>query len=206
MSEFDNKASGWDENPVHAQRAEETFRAISRHVRLDRDFACLEYGSGTGLLSFAIRPYVKSITLCDTSEGMLKVAKEKIESGRVTNMKTSNLDLASGAKLAERFDLVYTLMALHHVPDTKKIVSVFFELLLPGGTLCIADLVEEDGSFHGNPEGMHMHHGFAIDRLSRMLSDAGFREIESEIYYSMERATENGIRKTYPIFLVVAKK
>ena len=50
----------------------------------------------------------------------------------------------------ERFDLVYTLMTLHHIPDTAKILGSFQALLQPGGVLCIADLDKEDGSFHSH--------------------------------------------------------
>ena len=56
------------------------------------------------------------------------------------------------------FDLIYTLMVLHHVGDVETIIRKFRGLLNPGGYLAIADLYSEDGSFHG--EGFSGHMGF----------------------------------------------
>ena len=58
-------------------------------------------------------------------------------------------------------------MVLHHVNDIEKIIGKFYRLLNPGGYLAIADLYEEDGSFHG--DGFTGHKGFNMDSLSGIL-------------------------------------
>jgi ubiquinone/menaquinone biosynthesis C-methylase UbiE len=205
MSDFDRRASQWD-NPANIERALATFKAMNRYFRVSKEFDCLEYGSGTGLLSFHFQPLVRSITLVDTSEGMLDVARGKIEHRRIDNMKTVKSDLVSLKGYDESFDLIYTLMALHHAEDTAGIVSVFYGLLKKRGILCIADLVEEDGSFHEHHADFNGHNGFDIGRLSHVLCEAGFTKPETDIYYSIEREMQNGSVKSFPLFLLVCRK
>ncbi|MDV7391839.1 class I SAM-dependent methyltransferase, partial [Arthrospira platensis SPKY1] len=50
------------------------------------------------------------------------------------------LDLLTDAPPPERYDLIYTLMTLHHVADTNRLLRAFHDLLRPGGWLGIADL------------------------------------------------------------------
>ena len=56
---------------------------------------------------------------------------EKIASAGVTNMHPIRLDLASDPLPAERYDLTYSLMTLHHIHDAKGILRKFHDLLGP---------------------------------------------------------------------------
>ena len=122
MTDFDSRAKDWDEVPGRVERANAVAAAIREQVALSRAMKALEYGCGTGLLSFALQAELGSITLADSSSGMLEVLREKIARGGITNMSPFRLDLAVDPVPAERFDLVYTLMTLHHIPDTAKIL------------------------------------------------------------------------------------
>ena len=106
-----------------------------------------EYGCGTGLLSFNLQPHLKKITLADNSEGMLSVLKRKIRQNDLPNMLPIKIDLLEDAMPNENYDLIYTLMALHHIVETEKIIKQFHSLMKPGGYLCIADLEKEDGTY-----------------------------------------------------------
>ncbi|MCU0458946.1 MAG: class I SAM-dependent methyltransferase [Bacteroidales bacterium] len=77
MSEFDIKASGWDRNLMHRERAETVAAAIIRQIPLSRKMKALEFGAGTGLLSFNLMNHIGQITLVDNSEGMVKILREK---------------------------------------------------------------------------------------------------------------------------------
>ncbi len=46
----------------------------------------LEYGCGSGQISFLLSDQFRNIILADTSEGMLNVVRDKIEKHRVQNM------------------------------------------------------------------------------------------------------------------------
>lgn len=200
---FDAQAIKWDENPAFRVRGEALAQAIRQSVLLRQDMSALDYGSGTGLLSFPLKDELGSILLADSSNGMLEVAERKIAGQGVRNMQTAKLDLLTEPLPAQRFDLVYTSMALHHVSDTDRILRIFHELLKPGGYLCIADLDKEDGSFHGAD--VEVHHGFDRVDLGRRAVKAGFDEVRFRTVFSIAKEQEAGTRD-YPVFLMTARR
>jgi ubiquinone/menaquinone biosynthesis C-methylase UbiE len=200
---FDSKARQWDENPVFQERGRKIAEAIRKTVPLRQDMSALDYGCGTGLLSFPLRDELGPILLADSSSGMLEVVNEKIAAQGVGNMATMKLDLLVDPPPAQRFDLIATAMTLHHVPDTDHILRIFHDLLQPGGYLCIADLDKEDGSFHG-PE-VDVHHGFDQADLGLRAANAGFAAIQFQTVFSIAKAQETGTRD-YPVFLMSARR
>ncbi len=184
-------------------RARTVAQAIRNRVPLNPQFSVLEYGCGTGLLSFALQPYVSHITLADSSLGMLDVLRKKIAACGARNMTPVRLDLSTDPLPTEHYDLICSLMTLHHIPDTKRILHDFNALLVPGGYLCIADLDKEDGSYHG-PD-FSGHTGFDRRELREKTEQAGFRAIDWKTVYTMTKETAHG-RKTFPLFLMVAQK
>jgi ubiquinone/menaquinone biosynthesis C-methylase UbiE len=200
---FDTKARQWDDNPVFQERGLKIAQAIRQAVPLHPQMRALDYGCGTGLLSFPLQDELGAILLADSSGGMLDVVSEKIATQGVTHMTPVKLDLLIDPPPAQRFDLIYTSMTLHHVPDTGRILRIFHDLLQPGGTLCIADLDQEDGSFHG-PE-VDVHHGFDRADLSRRTAQAGFADVQFQTVFSIAREHESGTRD-YPVFLMTARR
>lgn len=200
---FDAQALRWDENPAFRARGEKLAQAIRQAVPLGPHMRALDYGSGTGLLSFPLKDELGSILLADSSGGMLEVAARKIAEQGVRNLATVKLDLLVDPLPAQRFDLIYTSMTLHHVPDTDRILRIFHALLKPGGYLCVADLDQEDGSFHG-PE-VDVHHGFDRAELSRRAAQAGFGDVRFQTVFSIAKEQENGARD-YPVFLMSAQR
>lgn len=121
-------------------------------------------------------------------------------------MKPIKLDLTSDPLPNEHFDLVYTMMTLHHIPDTQHILNQFYELLNHGGYLCVADLDKEDGSFHGHDVD-DVHKGFDRKELADLAEKLGFTSINFTTAYKMEKEVDNqGKTELFPIFLMVAKK
>jgi len=200
---FDSKARQWDENPVFRERAEKIANGIRAAMPLSRSMSALDYGSGSGLLSFPLKDELGHITLKDTSVGMLAVAEEKIAARGVANMSTRQTDLTAEPLPDERYDLIYSSMTLHHIPDTDAILKTFHDLLNPGGWLCIADLDKEDGSFHGIE--VDVHHGFARKDLAEKVLRAGYGAPHFDTVFEIVKETANGTRP-YPVFLMVARR
>ncbi|TCJ15982.1 class I SAM-dependent methyltransferase [Parasulfuritortus cantonensis] len=198
---FDSKARQWDANPVFRDRAERIAAGIRAEVALTRDMAALDYGCGSGLLSFPFKDEVGRITCKDTSAGMLDVLREKIAEQGVTNMTVRQTDLTADPLPDERYDLIYSSMTLHHIPDTAHILAVFHQLLNPGGHLCIADLDREDGSFHGIE--VDVHHGFDRDALAGLARAAGFRDVRFRTVFEIVKERDDG-QRAYPVFLMTA--
>jgi ubiquinone/menaquinone biosynthesis C-methylase UbiE len=174
MSDFDARAETWDDEEK-IRRAEEVAACIRRTVPLSGSMTALEYGAGTGLLSFCLRDALGPITLADSSAGMRAVAASKIAAAGTTDMDVVDLDVLRDSLPAGRYDLIFSMMTLHHVADVPRALTAFREMLNDGGWLCIADLDAEDGSFHG--PGVDVHHGFARGPLRETLTAAGFGEI-----------------------------
>ena len=86
MTDFDLRARDWDSDPLKLDRARKVADAIREAVRLDTGMSALEYGCGTGLLSFALQPSLGRITLADSSQGMLDVLNNKIMSAGFQNI------------------------------------------------------------------------------------------------------------------------
>jgi ubiquinone/menaquinone biosynthesis C-methylase UbiE len=162
----------------------------------------LEYGAGTGITSFLLKDYLKDITLMDNSSEMVRIMKEKIDTSKVKNLKVLNFDLEHNEYNSSKFDLIFTQMVLHHVTDIESIINRFKLLLKHGGYLAIADLYEEDGSFHG--EGFNGHRGFNIENLSGLLVKNKFSNISHMTCFVIERKISETETKHFNIFLLTA--
>jgi ubiquinone/menaquinone biosynthesis C-methylase UbiE len=202
-SDFDARAATWDDDPAKVERARVVADAIVRSVSLNGAMHAMEYGCGTGLLSFILRPRLGQVTLADVSDGMLAVAASKITAANDTAMRTVKLDLLVDPVPAERYDIIYSLMTLHHVPDTDAILRRFHAALARSGRLCIADLDAEEGSFHG--AGFDGHLGFDRALLGAQVREAGFATVEFSTAYEIEKMVDGRLRR-YPVFLMVACK
>ncbi len=203
MNEFDQKAAQWDAKPVRVERAQAVADSIRAALPLSSRLTALEYGCGTGLLSFALQPYLGHITLADSSSGMLTALREKIAAGGIQNMTPVQLDLMIDLLPAERYHLIYTLMTLHHIADTDHMLRAFYDLLDTPGYLCVADLDKEDGTFHDDEFRGHL--GFDRDILSTQASQSGFQSTSFSTAYHQIKDV-NGVSKDFPIFLMVARK
>ena len=204
MSEFDNKAAEWDKNPMHWDRSEAIVKEIRNRIPLNRNMTAMEYGAGTGIASFLLRDQLKEITLMDNSSEMVRIIKEKIGSSQVTNLKVVNYDLEHNEYSTEKFDLIFTQMVLHHVADIGAIIEKFSNLLNPGGYLAIADLYEEDGSFHG--EGFTGHLGFDPENLAGILRQNQFLEISYKSCFIIDRKIAGTDGAKFDVFLLTAKR
>jgi len=204
MTNFDERAKDWDSDPNKVERARAVAGTIRRVIPLKSDMKALEYGCGTGLLSFALQSDLGQITLADTSQGMLDVLKEKIVTAGVTNMHPVRLDLASDPFPTEEYDLTYSLMTLHHIHDVNDMVVKFCDLLVPNGYLLVADLDKEDGSFHTDGTS-DVHLGFDREELQRIVEDAGFGSVTFLTAHEIKKKIGNE-EKTFPVFLMTAQK
>ena len=200
--DFDAKAATWDADPQKVARARRVAAFIAARVPDLAGRRVLEYGCGTGLLGFALRPRVAAVTMADSSEGMLEELRRKIAASGLDGLTPLRLDLATDPPPPDRFGLICSLMTLHHVPDTAGLLRAFRGLLEPGGVVGLSDLDAEDGSFHG--AGVPVHHGFDRRALRAQLEAAGFRDVVFETVAEVEKGAA-GTARRYPLFLVTAR-
>ncbi|MDP4185684.1 MAG: class I SAM-dependent methyltransferase [Bacteroidota bacterium] len=203
MNEFDTKAREWDKDKVHLERAQAIAEKLLKMISPNRTMTALEYGAGTGLLSFALKDYLGEITLMDNSQEMIQVACEKIAASKINNMQALRFDLEHD-NFNEKFDIIYNQMVLHHISDIGQLLDKFNSLLKSDGYLAIADLYSEDGSFHG--EGFAGHNGFDVEELATTLREHGFKNIRHQPCFLLRKSIKEGLEKEFPIFLMVAEK
>lgn len=196
-SDFDARAATWDDDPAKVRRAAVVADAIRATVPLGAATRLLEYGAGTGLVSQALAGDVGRITLAEPSTGMREVLTDKVTVGTLPpDARIWALDLATATSPPdEEFDLVVSVMTLHHIHDPGPVLEGFARLLASGGHVCIVDLVKEDGSFHADSPDFDGHHGFDRRELTDQLESAGFDDVRFERCHEVEK---DG--RTYPLF------
>ncbi len=204
MNEFDTKALTWDDNPLNIDRSKAIAEKIREMIPLQPKMNGFEYGCGTGLISQNLMPFLNTITLADSSEGMLNMLKQKIQQEKITTMAVLKTDLISDELPTQKFDLIYTAMTIHHIMDVNLILSKFYKMLNPSGVLCVIDLDIEDGSFHGS--GFSGHLGFSRENMKNMFEKNGFTNVQSETCYEIVRKNEEGQTQSFPLFLMAGKK
>ncbi len=202
---FDREAQNWDADPEKIIRANLFANKIVNFIHPERSMQALEFGCGTGLLSYELKNYFDTITLIDNSRGMINVLEEKIKRNRIDNFKPICIDPLIEDIELKNFDVVYSLMTLHHILDLDKFMKVFNTSLKTGGFLCIADLVTEDGTFHSNPSEFNGHKGFDKEELSLLLKNNGFQTKFYKIVFEIEKEVDGRMKK-YPLFLMISKK
>jgi predicted TPR repeat methyltransferase len=199
MSEHFNKAAAeWDKGDMRQNIADAVFKTIVSRIALVNNMNIMDFGAGTGLLSFKIAPMVRSVVGVDLSEKMLEQLASK--NTLSLNVEACYHDILE-TPLEREFNGIVSSMAMHHIEDTSRLFQTFYTHLARDGFIAIADLEEEDGSFHthGN-EGVH-HFGFNREQLRNTIENAGFKNVRFHEAYRVEK--ENG---SYPIFVVTAMK
>ena len=199
---FDDLAATWDQDPTKVARARDVARVIGEAIALEPGMRVLDYGAGTALLAQALAAEVGALTVADPSAGMRQVLTEKIASGALPeNTRVWDLDLSTGpVPPEEEFDLIVSLMALHHIGDVPAVLRGCAALLAPGGHVALSDLYDEDGSFHDDPD-FHGHTGFEPAALTAWLTEAGFGEVEIRHAHDIVKAG-----RTYGIFVATARR
>jgi len=202
---FDDKAKDWDNDPAKLERAQLLANELMQFLKTGKTLNAFEFGCGTGLVSYYLRDFFKTITLADNSEGMINVLKEKIKNENLSNMNPLLIDLLADKISLEKQDVIYNLMTMHHILDLDKMIGIFNAMTTIGGYLCIADLVEEDGSFHAHHQNFDGHNGFDKNELTLLLAKNGYEIALYKIFFEIEKKLENETKK-YPIFLMIGKK
>jgi len=198
MATFDERAKEWD-TPDRIERAAEVAAVIGAAVPLSGSERAIEVGAGTGLLGLRFAGRLQELVLTDPSTGMLEVAAEKVRREGLENVRTQQFDLTADT-MPVQFDLLMSLLMLHHVEDTAAALAAMRALVATGGRIAVADLDTEDGSFH-TPEAEGIHHkGFDRGDLGRLAEAAGFVDVAFRTAATIE---DEGRR--YPLFLLTAR-
>ncbi len=212
--DFNTAAAGWDTDK-RIKRAETISDEIAKTIHIKPHSNALEFGCGTGLISFGLRDRFDHITLVDTSEAMVDMLCSKIREAGITNMTALKADILGAAGSGrdavrfalpqDKYDVIYTSMALHHVVDVSSALTAFYELLSEGGTICIVDLTKDDGSFHRLEKDFNGHNGFEQQELKAALEYKGFTDVHTRIFFEdIKRIEDRDV--PYSLFIMTGSK
>lgn len=195
---FAEKAEGFDGQKSITQNVDNIAQIIIKNLAFSKEMHIMDFGSGTGLLLSQIAPYVGEITAVDISASMIGVLQSKMDSIDC-KLQILELDLTK-EKLETKFDAIISSMTIHHIENVQELFNKFYSLLNDNGSIAIADLDKEDGSFHSEDTGV-FHDGFDRNEFLSIAKNAGFRDLKIQTASIMNKPTGN-----YPVFLLTGKK
>jgi ubiquinone/menaquinone biosynthesis C-methylase UbiE len=202
LDNFKHKAADWD-TPTKVLMSEKFVETMSKHINFSNSSKVMDFGCGTGLVGLQIVERVNSIIMLDSSKSMTDKLKEKLSVSLQNAEETpNNVTVITGS--IEKYnncdlDVIFSLMALHHIEDIQATMEQFSKIIKPGGVLVIGDLMEEDGSFHG--EELVPHNGFNIEMLAKQIENSGLDIVITYPYNSLQKG-----EKKYEQFIIVATK
>lgn len=110
---------------------------------LDSDARVVDLGAGTGQFTLAAAPVCTQIVAVDVSPIMLARLRAKVAEADLRNVEVVEAGFLSYEREGPPTDLVYSRLALHHLPDFWKGVALqrIREVLAPGGVFRLSDVV-----------------------------------------------------------------
>ena len=202
---FDKEAATWDGNPGKVKLAHEVARAITGTVKPGPEMDVLDIGAGTGLVTLALQPHVRTITAADSSQGMLDILDAKIRAEKITNARTRLLDPDRRDLPEGPFDLVVSSMTFHHIRDVGVLLNRLACVLKPSGRIVIADLDPDEGKFHDTPAGV-FHDGFDRHEMLAYFGASGFCDVQDRTVAVVQKPGPSGEMQTFSVFLMTGKK
>jgi len=151
----------------------------------------LDFGCGTGLVSYHFIDAAAKIVGVDSSPKMREEFAKKSPGPHV---------YATDSMPKESFDLILSSMTLHHIKEIAALAREFAARLEPGGTLVVADLEREDGTFHDHGNEGVFHFGFDPADLARSFAQAGLTPLGWERIYTIQK------HRPFGIFALSARK
>lgn len=197
---FNDVALIWDTDR-RINRAKVISNFIKEKINLHSEMNVLEFGCGTGLISFNLNQYVRTIIGYDSSDKMIEVFNQKAKDLNVNNVHGTD----SLLEFSNQIDCVISSMVFHHILDVKTQLREIMEVLKINGEICIVDLDLEDGSFHQDESGFEGHNGFERLEFNAILKSVGCEIIDiGTVLHDTKKV--KGYDIPYSLFYIHARK
>lgn len=201
MNRFDEAAKTWDNKQTSIDSSSACVQNLLEKIELKKDANILDYGCGTGFISFALSSNDNNILGMDYSDGMVDRFNEKVKELNFSNIKAIKHNMNEEELPKNQFDLIISSMTMHHIKDTDMFAKKCKQALKKGAIVCINDLEKEDGTFHKkhNNDGVE-HFGYEKEDICKLFENQGFEIISCDTVYKHERNDSE-----YPLFNLIAK-
>jgi SAM-dependent methyltransferase len=110
---------------------------------LTDDSVVVDIGAGTGQFTVAVAPACARVVAVDVSAIMLDRLRAKVRAAGLSNVEVVQAGFLTYEHEGEPADVVYSRLALHHLPDAWKAIALarLRGALRPGGLLRLCDVV-----------------------------------------------------------------
>ena len=127
---------------MDAQAGDEVRMLEGRGV-LGPEATVVDLGAGTGQFTLAAAEVCRKVVAVDVSPFMRAPLAEQVEARGLANVELVDAGFLTYAHAGPPADLVYTRLALHHLPDFWKALALsrMAAMLRPGGVLRLWDVV-----------------------------------------------------------------
>lgn len=199
MDNFAHRAADWDQ-PSKIKMTTVFINELRKNIPIESGWKALELGAGTGLAGLQLLPELGSLVAEDTSTAMLEVLK-----GKLTG--TEPVTIVNGEIFEYKqcdIDLLFSVMAFHHLPDLETALEHISTIVKPGGYVVVGDLMPEDGSFHRFEP--IPHKGFEPEELKMKFENSGFTVEKLYVYDTLTRERLPGKMSDYEQFILIARK
>lgn len=195
--DFNAQANHWDTGR-RKQRAKQISALIREKLEFTGDEVLLDYGCGTGLISFNLSQGVGTVVGYDSSLQMLEVFNSKIDSNKI--LSTNSLESYNN-----HFDCVVSSMVFHHIMNLDEALDDVYRILKVDGKLLVVDLDLDDGWFHRDELDFKGHNGFERNQFKSLVESHGFACIELETALRDNKRSDDK-ELQYSLFYLYAKK
>jgi ArsR family transcriptional regulator len=128
----------------------------------------IDLGCGDGAITVEISRFARSVVGIDANPRAVVAARKRAERERRDNVSFKEARIEALDEPTGGYDLAIFSQSLHHMKDPEAGLSEARRVLRPGGRLIVIDLAPHREHWV-IPKLGHVHLGFALDDLERML-------------------------------------
>lgn len=156
----------------------------------------LEFGTGTGEFAVAMAKLCQKVVAVDVSPVMLEYAQKKATSKKIENIEFHHAGFLTFNESPGQFDIIFTQLALHHLPDFWKSIALrnIYSLLRKGGKFFVKDVV-----YPSNIENYTSFFNAIIEGIEKSAGAEFTREIVAHVekeYSTLDWIFEELLRKS----------
>lgn len=139
-----------------------------------------DLGAGEGTLAQLLAPNAERVIAVDNAPNMVEFGKKLAQKHGLENLEYRLGDIESPPIDDNSVDLAIFSQALHHAEHPQTALNSAYRLLAPGGKVVILDLLQ-----HSFDQARELYAdtwlGFSEVELFKMMSNAGFKNVETTI-------------------------
>lgn len=148
------KQVGTDYNDLNEIKAYDNRMQLIRDLKKEKEImlqllnpkksdVILEIGSGTGEFTIELAKKSKKVVALDVSKGMIDYAELKLNNLGIKNVEFIHNGFLTFDLKEDAFDIVYSSIALHHLPDFWKLIALkkIHRILKKNGYFYLRDVI-----------------------------------------------------------------